>query len=198
MLCVGILGLNGIGKRRQDRLDRFQAPERCPRTQRGAHPRAQLGAIERLGDEVGGSSVEPRNLVGGFVQAADEDDRKGGHRQVGAKAPGEFDPVDAWHLDVGHDQVGLMGVRLREGLLTVLRLDEAIPVAAEDRNEQGASRWVVVGDQDAGDSVRGWPVAVGCWHMGSGSRARRSDWERPTVRVAPLHRDEALVPVTLG
>ena len=71
----------------------------------GAHPRLQLGEVDRLADVVVGAAVQPLHHVLGLAERRDQDDGDEGERVVVLDAPGDLVAVHPRHHHVEQDQV---------------------------------------------------------------------------------------------
>ena len=86
-----------------------------------AHAREQRGIVDRLGEEIVGAGIEPRDAVGRLVERGDHHDRHMGGLGIGLDAAADFEAVHARHHDVEQDDVGLVLLHALERFLAADR-----------------------------------------------------------------------------
>ena len=96
---------------------------------------SQLVGVERLGDVIVGTEIEPLGLVGRRALRGEQDH---GDRSPLAELAHHLDPVQVGHDDVEEHDVGPDFLGLPEGLLAAGRGDHPKPLVGQrDRNELG-------------------------------------------------------------
>ena len=122
---------------------------------RALDDRGERLGVERLGEVVLGA------LLHGLDGARDRAERRHDHedraRRGGLRLLHERDAVEAGHLQVGEDDVGVELLELAERLEAVGRRLGRVALVAEDLAQRGARVRLVVHDEDAS---RGSPLAA--------------------------------------
>lgn len=138
-----------------------------------ADPEQDLRDVERLGEEVA-RTVGQGPLLGlpGHVGREDEDREELFLGDVLAQLLQDGEPVEARHVEVQQDEVGLIRLEQLDGDLGVARGHEAfVPPLPDAADEQIDVRLLVVHDQDPGavDLATGhgshprWRAGAGRW-----------------------------------
>ena len=130
----------------------------------------QLGPDDRLDHHVVGARLEHGVDRLGVAVGREEDDARLLPAVVGAQHPAQLDATDLGHVDVEHDDVGVVVVHGPPELLLVV-----------DRDEEPH---VLVGEQDAGNGAQDHLVVV---HRDDGRRAAPPR-TTATRRLAPRSR----------
>ena len=135
----------------------------------------QLGALERLGQEVDGAIL---HRLDGFLDRAER--RQQDHVHVGRHGldlPQELEPGETGHLEVRQHEVDAAGAEPLEGGGAVGGQDHGVPLAGQHALEALAHGRIVVGDEEG----RGDGRAGGLAHAVFSGRLTG----RWTVKVAP-------------
>ncbi len=86
----------------------------------GAHAGEHLFLLERLGDVVDRSELEPLHLLDGIAQRGHEDDRDILSFRTLFEPPAGSKPVQVGHEHVEEDQIGLDILELLQGAFPIL------------------------------------------------------------------------------
>ncbi len=118
-------------------------------------PLRQLAvALPRLADVVVRALAEPLEPVVLFLLGGQHDDRDVARAVVRAQAMAGLEAVHARHHDVEEHEVGLLAQADLERLLSVLGDEHRVAFALEDESDRFANPRLVVGDENAGLSLR--------------------------------------------
>jgi len=116
--------------------------------QRLAHHAEELGALQRLGEEVDGAILHGTHRFLHRPEGGEDD-----HVHVGSNGLGLFQELEAGeagHLQVGEEEIDAALAQPIEGGLAVLGQHHSVSLAAERALETLAHRGVVVGYQQHG------------------------------------------------
>jgi len=99
--------------------------------QQGPHAGHQLLPVEGLAQEVVGARLDsPDPLVGG-LQRGDHHDGNQDRPRVRLEPSADLVPVERRHDDVQENQVGRVGLNLRQSLVAVTSRGDLIPLAGQ-------------------------------------------------------------------
>ena len=124
----------------------------CLRRTSEATLRLQFLGVERLADEVVCAGLQTADLVLARVQSRDERDwyEPGLGRLFELRA--NLEAVDAGHLDIHQDQIGLQVTKRRERLGPGRDRYDVIAVALQQPHQKGAVNLFVVADENGSES----------------------------------------------
>ena len=126
---------------------------------RAARTRAQIEGVERLGDVIDRSQVQPDDLVLGRGRAGEEEDRDHAKLGIGFQIPADLEAGDVGHVEIEEDQVGVLlsgGLQSEE---SAFRANDFQFLLCQPRFRDLQSVGIVVDDQNlhgAVLSVRAW------------------------------------------
>src|SRR5262249_52743831 len=120
---------------------------RCSPSEDRAHATAELPDRERLRDVVVRTELEADDLVELVVARREHHDR---HRAARAQPLAHLEPVEAGQHHAEDDEVDVLGVELRQRLVPVACLDNAVPVALKRIGQELLNGLLVVDEQNGG------------------------------------------------
>src|SRR5262245_22054940 len=132
----------------------------------------QLSGAEGLGDVVVGAHLEAHLLIHVAPLRGEQDHRDVARLLVALERLAGLVAVELRHHDVEHDQVGLLGLRLLDGLLAVERRDDRVPLHSKTEVEDVDDVDLVIHDQNLPlrhpSHLPGWvavstSAGLGCW-----------------------------------
>jgi signal transduction histidine kinase len=103
--------------------------------------RGEAGAVDRLGQELGGAERDGDAAVG---EHGDDDDRDFREFDIGFESGQNRPAIHPWHQHIKRDNVGPPLARQRQRSLTVGRFDHAIAFAAHCRGQEVASVRIII------------------------------------------------------
>ena len=136
-----------------------------------AQARLELRKVDRLGDVVVGTGLEPFHLVLGRVERRLHDDRNEGQRLVALDLPRDLDAADFGHHDVEQDEIGRRRRHICERVMAVVCRGGGVPPALEAHLQHLDVVLVVVDDEDARRG-RGCCARGGRWGVSRHSASR--------------------------
>jgi len=126
----------------------------------GSHPCQDFLFLERLGDEIHATSLEPKNPIFGIVQRADEDDGDVTRSFILMQLPADLIAVHVRHPDVQQNQRGRSGLRRVDGHLPRFGRSDPVTLLLQKPGEQLQVRDLVVDDQDVFFSLHERPYSL--------------------------------------
>ena len=150
MLGHRILGLDRIGQCGDDALGALHLGHHEREPAGAAQSSEELRLVERLGQEIVRTGIEPGDDVIDRGAAGQQDHRQRHGPRIGAQPPADLEAVHPGQPDVEQDDVGRELERCRQPRWTVDGGDRAIARPLEQPRQEDAVRRVVLDHEDRG------------------------------------------------
>jgi hypothetical protein len=148
--------------------------------QHGAHARAQLDAVDRLGEKIVGPRLQRQGGVVGALQRGDQQDGDVAPALVLAQLAAQVHPAHPRHHQIGEDGGGGLGLQQLQRAGAALGLQQLVGLALQQRAQRGPRAGVVVDDQDlrlsAGRGHRASSRSCAKMPLSNRSRFTGLDW----------------------